>query len=445
MEESRGLARILVLDGHAAAALAFTRSLGRAGHWVAVGANQGMFAPAKLSKYCREHFEYPVSTADTRVFTGEVVEYATRNKVELIIPITDWTVLPLSQLRNQVTEAAKVALPSPSAVELASDKYRTVELARSLGIPVPATWLITSPSDLEGLPPMAFPVVVKDRFSVRWAGAHAVFGSVAYAYTRAELSQKVTDRLREAGDVLVQEFVRGTGIGFSCFSLGGKMHIPFQWERVRETDPRGSGSSARRSIAVSPEVRDFSAELIRRAGFEGIAMVDFKREPVSRRPVLMELDSAGHCEWCGLSTVCGGMVAGACRAAPRPVFQDGHHLPPYGRRIDTSRKPETGNASRLACALSALLEQPDEDRRPLVSGFTLRRFRFFRSAAGSGRDRKLVPHPAEEARREELTAVRRVVAQGRMSGGLGRGADQLIAQGTHGISPRGLNCGNRTL
>jgi len=249
-----------------------------------------MFAPAKLSKYCREHFEYPVSTADTRVFTGEVVEYATRNKVELIIPITDWTVLPLSQLRNQVTEAAKVALPSPPAVELASDKYRTVELARSLGIPVPATWLITSPSELEGLPPMAFPVVVKDRFSVRWAGAHAVFGSVAYAYTRAELSQKVTDRLREAGDVLVQEFVRGTGIGFSCFSLGGKMHIPFQWERVRETDPRGSGSSARRSIAVSPEVRSFSGQLIDRAGFEGIAMVEFKREPVSRRPVLMEIN-----------------------------------------------------------------------------------------------------------------------------------------------------------
>ena len=284
------MARILVLDGHAAAALAFTRSLGRAGHWVAVGANRGIFAPARLSKYCRAFFEYPVSTADTRAFTEAVAEYATRNRVELVIPITDWTVLPLSQLRHQVREAAKVALPSPPAVELASDKYATVELARSLGTPVPATWLITSPSDLQGLPPMSFPVVVKDRSSVRWVGEQAVFGSVEYAYTPAELSQKVTERLREAGDVLVQEFVRGTGIGFSCFSLRGQTHIPFQWERVRETDPRGSGSSARRSIPLSSEIRSFGAKLIERAGFEGIAMVEFKREQASGRPVLMEIN-----------------------------------------------------------------------------------------------------------------------------------------------------------
>lgn len=284
------MARILVLDGHAAAALAFTRSLGRAGHWVAVGANQGVFAPAKLSRYCRANLEYPVSTADSAAFRSALAEYATANRIDLIIPVTDWTVLPLSHQRDRLTGVVRVVLPSPQAVAAASDKYATVELARSAGIPVPATWLITSPSDLEGLPPISFPVVVKDRFSVRWVGEQAVFGSVGYAYTRRELSQQVTDRLREAGDVLVQEFVRGTGIGFSCFSLGGKMHIPFQWERVRETDPRGSGSSARRSIAVSPEVRSFSGQLIERAGFEGIAMVEFKREPVSRRPVLMEIN-----------------------------------------------------------------------------------------------------------------------------------------------------------
>lgn len=279
-----------MLDGHAAAALAFTRSLGRAGHWVAVGANQGIFASAKLSKYCRLGFEYPVSTADTAAFASSVAEFATANQIDLIIPVTDWTTLPLARHCGQMRFPCPIALPNPGALELASDKYRTVELARSLDIPVPATWLISSPQEIETLPQLAFPVVVKDRFSVRWVDNKAVFGSVGYAYSREELATRLVDRLRVAGDVLIQEFVRGIGIGFSCFSLDGEARIPFQWQRIRETDPRGSGSSARQSVAVDPVAAESSARLIRAAGFDGIAMVEYKREMAKGRSVLMEIN-----------------------------------------------------------------------------------------------------------------------------------------------------------
>ena len=279
-----------MLDGHAAAALAFTRSLGRAGHWVAVGANQGIFAAAKLSKYCRLSFEYPVSTADTAAFAASVAEFATANQIDLIVPVTDWTTLPLAHHREQISFPCPVALPSPSALNLASDKYRTVELARSLDIPVPSTWLISSPQEIETLPELAFPVVVKDRFSVRWVDNEAVFGSVAYAYSREELETRTANRLKAAGDVLIQEFVRGTGIGFSCFSLDGEARIPFQWQRIRETDPRGSGSSARQSVAIDPATAESSTKLIRAAGFDGIAMVEYKQEAGSGRSILMEIN-----------------------------------------------------------------------------------------------------------------------------------------------------------
>jgi predicted ATP-grasp superfamily ATP-dependent carboligase len=257
---------------------------------VAVGANRGIFAPAKLSKYCRLAFEYPVSTDDTASFAGAVKDFSDDHKIELIIPITEWTTLPLSRHAQLLASGCPVALPSREALELASDKYRTVELARSLGVAVPATWLITSPQEIESLPQMAFPVVVKDRCSVRWVANKTVFGSVAYAYSREDLARKIEDRLQVAGDVLVQEFVHGTGIGFSCFSVDGEMRIPFQWERVRETDPRGSGSSARKSTPLDPSTTESSASLIKRAGFEGIAMVEFKRETGSGRSVLMEIN-----------------------------------------------------------------------------------------------------------------------------------------------------------
>ena len=283
------MAKVLVLDGHSAAALAFTRSLGRAGHWVAVGSNRGMFAPAALSRYCRGKLEYPPSTESMSAFVESVLTFATRQEIEVVFPITDWTTLPLSSHRQQFPASCRLALPSHSALELAGDKYRTIELARSVEVPTPPTWLIQSPRDLDALPKLSFPIVVKDRTSVRWLGDRAVFGSVSYAYSTSDLEARVTQRLRDAGDVLVQEFVTGSGVGFSCFASDGEVRLPFQWRRLREVDPRGSGSSLRESVSLDPDILEFSQRLILNTGFQGIAMVEFKEVP-SGKPVLMEIN-----------------------------------------------------------------------------------------------------------------------------------------------------------
>jgi predicted ATP-grasp superfamily ATP-dependent carboligase len=255
-----------------------------------VGANQGIFAPATLSRYCKLSFKYPVSTDDTGFFAASVAEFARKNGIELIVPVTDWTTLPLSRHREQFERICVLALPAHEALALASDKYRTIELARSLGVPVPSTWLLRSLQDLEALPERSFPIVVKDRFSVRWVGDQSVFGSVTYAYSREDAFHKIRNRLQQAGDVLIQDFVVGPGMGFSCFAIDGEIRLPFQWQRIRETDPRGSGSSSRKSVPLDAEILELSGRLITRAGFEGIAMVEYKREAVSGRPILMEIN-----------------------------------------------------------------------------------------------------------------------------------------------------------
>lgn len=283
------MARVLILDGHSSAALAFTRSLGRAGHWIAVGSNRGLLAPAAVSRYCQCSFEYPVSTDDVAGFVDAVYEFCRNHAIAWVAPMTDWTTVPLSWHRTRFEGLSRLVLPSATALESASDKYRTIELARALGVPEPKTWLVHSAPDLDTLPGLEFPVVVKDRFSARWLENRAVLGSVSYAYSEQDLREKVEERLREAGDVLVQEFVGGEGVGFSCFALDGEAHLPFEWLRVREVDPRGSGSSLRKSVAVDSQVREFSQRLIRGAGFQGIAMVEFKRMPEGRL-VLMEIN-----------------------------------------------------------------------------------------------------------------------------------------------------------
>jgi predicted ATP-grasp superfamily ATP-dependent carboligase len=282
--------KILVLDGHSPAALAFTRSLGRAGYWVAVGSNRGIFAPASLSKYCRAKLEYPISTDEAREFAHAVLQFVQANQIELVVPITDWTTVPISCHRELFESVCKLALPSHGALELASDKYATIELARSLNVPVPETYLVRDSGDLDALPAFAYPVVVKDRSSARWFGNRAVFGSVSYAYSRDDLFRRVKQRLGEAGDVLIQKFAAGAGVGFSCFALNGEIYLPFQWLRIREVDPRGSGSCLRRSMPLDPDLLEHSRQLITKAGFQGLAMVEYKRSREDHRPILMEIN-----------------------------------------------------------------------------------------------------------------------------------------------------------
>ena len=295
------MARILVLDGHSAAALAITRSAGLAGHWVAVGANRGIFAAAKLSRYCRTSLDYPVSTEDCNAFVDAIVAFARSNSIDLIVPVTDWTIGPLLEQRQRLLEFCRAAIPSKCAYELASDKHRTIQIAESLGIDVPRTYLIESTAELSEQ--IKLPAVVKDRYSVRWHDEKAVLGSVAYAFTRPELESKARARSQSAGDVLIQEFISGVGIGFSCFIVAGNVYLPFQWRRIREVDPRGSASSARKSVSLEQAVLALSRRLVMEIGFEGIVMVEYKKTSDGRL-VLMEINGR---PWgsLGLPIACG--------------------------------------------------------------------------------------------------------------------------------------------
>jgi predicted ATP-grasp superfamily ATP-dependent carboligase len=284
------MSRIFVLDGHSCAALAFTRALGRAGHQVFVGADHNSFAAASFSRYCQKSLRYSPAPAQSEVFAEEIISICIREEIDLLIPMTDWTMVPISRVRDRLPASCSVALPPEKAMVAAADKYQTIELARSLGIPVPRTDLVSSVGELERLGELSFPVVVKDRYSIRWTKQGGVSGSVRYAYSQGELSGIVSERLAVVQDVLLQEFIHGAGMGLSGFVTATQLRIPFEWKRIREINPCGSASSARRSVALEDDMLQHSEQLLLGLGFRGLAMVEFKREAKTGRAVFMEVN-----------------------------------------------------------------------------------------------------------------------------------------------------------
>ena len=73
--------------------------------------------------------------------------------------------------------------------------------------------------------------------------------------------------------------------------------------RAGEVDPRGSASSARKSIPLDQSLVSRSVRLITEIGFEGVAMVEYKKA-ADGRLILMEINGR---PWgsIGLPIACG--------------------------------------------------------------------------------------------------------------------------------------------
>ncbi len=91
------------------------------------------------------------------------------------------------------------------------------------------------------------------------------------------------------GPVLVQPVIEGVGEGVFGFAAGGQLYGLSGHRRVRMMNPRGSGSSACRSILVDPDLVEPARAFLAEAGWHGIFMLELLRD-AEGRPWFMELN-----------------------------------------------------------------------------------------------------------------------------------------------------------
>jgi carbamoylphosphate synthase large subunit len=271
-----GPARILVLDGDTRAALAAVRALGRRGHAVHVAsARPGSLAGA--SRFATGE----VALGDAAERPGEwatALEKAARAlRIEWVLPVTE---IAFGTLFAAGLDARLALLgPGRGAYERAVDKHGLLERAAQLGLDVPRTLLLEDPAALPVLPPaFAYPVVLKPR---RSRDARVVRGP-------EELRTACRAPEARAG-LLLQEFVPGHGEAVFALAREGRVLVRFAHRRLREKPPGGGQSVLRESIAPDPGLLAGAEKLLADLRFSGVAMVEFRRAPGGRAP-LMELN-----------------------------------------------------------------------------------------------------------------------------------------------------------
>jgi predicted ATP-grasp superfamily ATP-dependent carboligase len=135
------MARVLVTDAARGSAIAFIRSLGRRGVQV-VAADHQPRSPGFRSRYASERLLYPDPAVAPEAAIEELLVAAKRRRVDLIVPVTDEMLLPLSAARERFAGVCALAVPDPDALATVTDKRETLALGRRLGVPTPRTALM---------------------------------------------------------------------------------------------------------------------------------------------------------------------------------------------------------------------------------------------------------------------------------------------------------------
>lgn len=94
----------------------------------------------------------------------------------------------------------------------------------------------------------------------------------------------------EAYPLLVQERVVGPGLGVFLLAWDGRTLAAFAHRRIREKPPTGGVSVYRESVAVEPDLRAYSEQLLEHFRWRGAAMVEFKRDTRTGTAYLMEIN-----------------------------------------------------------------------------------------------------------------------------------------------------------
>ena len=278
--------RVLVTDGDNRAALAITRSLGRAGHHVFVGEKHGT-ALAHKSRYCAMRLIYADPVLSPCRFVESLMQAELEHRFDVIVPVSDITTFLLTRHRGRFQ--ARIPFPEAKIVEHAADKVALIALANQLRIPTPGTVVVTAP-DAEPAIDFGFPVVIKPRQSRVLTDAGWVSTAVRYAQDRAALFRDLRAAPPHEFPLMVQERIVGPGMGvFACYCEGRPIAL-FSHRRLRERPPWGGVSVLAESAPMCPIARDAAIKLLDALGWEGVAMVEFKRDERDGLPRLMEIN-----------------------------------------------------------------------------------------------------------------------------------------------------------
>jgi len=270
--------RVLVLDAQAKQALPVVRDLCAAGHQVFAGSPWPMAAAAAWSRRVRR-IATDVSSATT--FISQIAVIIGSYDIEVVLPLKDETTRIVAEHVDALGRAGTCLAPA-ATIRRAGHKAHVRELVAGTPLAAPRTIACADVRDITGcIPDATYPAVVK---AARGSGV------IRYANTVEELGLILEEWIPKYGEVVIQEYIRGAGVGcFALYDRGGCVSA-YTHRRLREY-PATGGISVSAESTHDPELKEAALALLDALEWHGPAMVECKREANTGRLVLIEVNT----------------------------------------------------------------------------------------------------------------------------------------------------------
>jgi biotin carboxylase len=238
---------------------------------------------SSFSRYCDEFVKMKSPVDDPKGYLEKLQRVVEDRGIDLVIPMDDRE-LDLLQLEpRRIGSLCAVAAPEGDSYGTARDKLLTTRLAKALDIEVPKSCVVRDGESAESiLDVTGLPAVLKPR---KGSGSRGLFFIENERDMEAAMSS-----IDRRGEMLAQEFIPSAGgIGVSLLMKEGSVRASFTHKRVIEFPEAGGPSLVR--VSIHDPVAESAAErLLKNLRWNGVAMVEFRLDSRTGKPVLMEIN-----------------------------------------------------------------------------------------------------------------------------------------------------------
>lgn len=280
----------IVTDARYRMSLAVIRSLGRAGVDVICQEERGIGRLDALGFHSRYADRRWLTASPRRDPEGFVADLLARSQGgEVLLPMSLAAILAVAERSDRVRAKLRVLLPPLATIITANDKARVIEAAERAGVPAPRTIVLPPGADPGAIvDKIDFPVVVKYREGEKLGlGPRQRYSIIR---DRGQFAAVYREMAARQESPLVQEYVEGDGWGISAvMNRDSEPVAVFCHHRLREYPVTG-GPSCFAESHYDPQLIEYGVRLLKALGWQGVAMVEFKRERSTGRYKLMEIN-----------------------------------------------------------------------------------------------------------------------------------------------------------
>jgi predicted ATP-grasp superfamily ATP-dependent carboligase len=246
--------------------------------------------PTFSSRWCEKGWYAPSYQQSDSSYLTYLKQWLEQIGARVLVASSDGTIEVIRHHRELFERDTCVALAKESALAIATNKEKTLEVARGLGLLIPRGVSVEAVSDVDAaVHEIGLPAVVKPVESWRWGelqGARLVCKLVT---SPDEARRAVEGLVRFGGSALFQQFLSGRREAISFLYGRDQIYARFaQWAK-RTQPPLGGTSVLRQSIAIPSDIGEQAEHLIREIDLEGYSEVEFRRDDQGK-PYLMEIN-----------------------------------------------------------------------------------------------------------------------------------------------------------